>query len=262
MSLRTPGPRLAALAAGCVLVPSGLAAAAMLAPGLERTPPTQTQPPEQAFVVPPPVPRPAEPGAAWAPVLRAVTARVRPDDTSPRVAVVPRHTPEHTTNVVRLLRSRVGDRGRLWEEVALSALPNGQRGWVPREALGGRQVARWRLVVDSARFRLTLYRGTRVAMRAPVGVGAVGSPTPKGEFYVRNKLTRFRSALYGPVAFGTSARSAVLTDWPADGHIGIHGTNRPELIPGRVSHGCIRMRNRDIARLARMLPVGTPLVIT
>ena len=32
-------------------------------------------------------------------------------------------------------------------------------------------------------------------------------------------------------------------------------------MPGRVSHGCIRLRNADILRLARLLPVGTPLEI-
>ena len=72
---------------------------------------------------------------------------------------------------------------------------------------------------------------------------------------------RYRSPFYGPLAFGTSARSAVLTDWPGGGFVGIHGTNRPELIPGRVSHGCIRMRNRDIERLGRLMPVGTPIII-
>jgi lipoprotein-anchoring transpeptidase ErfK/SrfK len=69
------------------------------------------------------------------------------------------------------------------------------------------------------------------------------------------------SPFYGPVAFGTSARSAVLTDWPDGGYIGIHGTNHPELIPGRISHGCIRLRNRDIIRLARRMPIGTPITI-
>jgi lipoprotein-anchoring transpeptidase ErfK/SrfK len=43
--------------------------------------------------------------------------------------------------------------------------------------------------------------------------------------------------------------------------IGIHGTNEPSLIPGRISHGCIRMRNHRIRRLARLMPVGTPLTI-
>ena len=88
-----------------------------------------------------------------------------------------------------------------------------------------------------------------------------GSPTPRGRFYVRNKLTRFRNPFYGPIAFGTSARSAILTDWPAGGFIGIHGTNRPDLLPGAVSHGCIRLRNAAIRRLARLMPIGTPLTV-
>ena len=67
--------------------------------------------------------------------------------------------------------------------------------------------------------------------------------------------------MYGPLAFGTSARSSVLTDWPAGGYIGIHGTDRPELLPGLVSHGCIRLRNAAILRLAELMPVGTPLTI-
>ena len=44
--------------------------------------------------------------------------------------------------------------------------------------------------------------------------------------------------------------------------MGIHGTDRPNLLPGRVSHGCIRMRNADILRLERLMPVGTPLTIS
>jgi lipoprotein-anchoring transpeptidase ErfK/SrfK len=63
------------------------------------------------------------------------------------------------------------------------------------------------------------------------------------------------------VPFGTSARSAHLTDWPDGGFIGIHGTDQPQLIPGRVSHGCIHMRNADIVALGRLMPIGTPLVI-
>ena len=95
-----------------------------------------------------------------------------------------------------------------------------------------------------------------------MAVGESQWPTPRGRFFVRNKLVRFRSEFYGPLAFGTSARSAVLTDWPDGGFVGIHGTSRPDLIPGRISHGCIRMRNPDIIRLNRLMPVGTPLTIS
>jgi hypothetical protein len=39
----------------------------------------------------------------------------------------------------------------------------------------------------------------------------------RGEFYIRNWLTRYQRPFYGPLAFGTGERSAVLTDSPADG---------------------------------------------
>jgi lipoprotein-anchoring transpeptidase ErfK/SrfK len=52
-----------------------------------------------------------------------------------------------------------------------------------------------------------------------------------------------------------------VTDWPAGGYVGIHGTDRPDLLPGRVSHGCIRLRNPDILRLAKEMPIGTPVVV-
>ena len=110
--------------------------------------------------------------------------------------------------------------------------------------------------------RLTLLRDGREVMRVPVGVGTADAPTPRGEFVIRNRLTRYANAFYGPIALGTSARSATLTDWPGGGYVGIHGTNRPDLIPGDVSHGCIRLRNADIVRLARELPIGTPLTIS
>jgi lipoprotein-anchoring transpeptidase ErfK/SrfK len=69
------------------------------------------------------------------------------------------------------------------------------------------------------------------------------STTPAGRFYIRERLRKRRdSPIYGPWAFGTSAYSA-LSDWPGGGVVGIHGTNQPGLIPGRPSHGCIRVRN-------------------
>src|SRR3954453_20340192 len=106
-----------------------------------------------------------------------------------------------------------------------------------------------------------IYRDGKKITSAPVGTGQPQSPTPPGEFYIRDKLTDYASPFYGPVAFGTSARSTVLTDWPDGGYVGIHGTDAPGLIPGRVSHGCIRLRDGDILRLARLMPVGTPLTV-
>jgi hypothetical protein len=41
----------------------------------------------------------------------------------------------------------------------------------------------------------------------------------------------------------------------------IHGTNQPQTVGRAVSHGCVRLRNEDIAKLYAMVPVGTPVYI-
>jgi lipoprotein-anchoring transpeptidase ErfK/SrfK len=221
--------------------------------------------------VPAPVPPAFTPGgpvtlpagrfvARWAPVRRAVLARRRPAARASVVARVPARTPEGTVNIVAVHESRT-TRGTLWVRVGMATLPNGRTGWVRRSTLGGYATVDTHLVVDLERYTAMLYRRGHRIFRARVGVGRRGSPTPKGRFFVRDRLTRFADRFYGPVAFGTNARSPGLTDWPGGGFIGIHGTDRPALIPGRISHGCIRMRNADILALARRMPVGTPVTI-
>jgi hypothetical protein len=214
-----------------------------------------------AFTVPTPPPlRTGTAHALWAPVTRTVLARRAPSADAPAIAPLELRTPEGTSNLV-LLAGTARASGRTWVRVRLPVLPNNTTGWVPRSALGGLIPVDTHLVVDLKRLRADLYRGGHRIFTAPVGIGTSDAPTPRGEFYVRDKLTSFDNSFYGPVAFGTSARSAVLTDWPSGGYIGIHGTNEPQLIPGRISHGCIRMRNDDILRLASLMPVGTPLTI-
>jgi lipoprotein-anchoring transpeptidase ErfK/SrfK len=132
---------------------------------------------------------------------------------------------------------------------------------VRRESLARLHTVRTHLRIDRRRTRAVLYRGGRRIWSAPVGVGKRGTPTPAGRFYIRERLRGYAiGTIYGPIAFGTSAYSR-LTEWPGGGVIGIHGTNRPGLIPGRPSHGCIRVRNGDIRRLARLMPIGTPVRI-
>jgi lipoprotein-anchoring transpeptidase ErfK/SrfK len=201
------------------------------------------------------------PTTRWARVRKPVAAKASPAAAARTLATLDVLTPEGTTQIVPVLGRTATADGRLWVRVGLPALPNGQRGWVPRSGLGGYGEVRTRVVVDVRRLSLTLYRGDRRLFRAPAGVGTPGAPPPRGRFIVRNRLTDFDDPFYGPVAFGTSARSAVLTDWPGGGFVGIHGTDDPAAIPGRVSHGCIRLRNPDIRRLDRLMPVGTPIAI-
>ena len=232
------------------------------APDVQPAPAPLPAAPAPALAVP--APRPLADDrhqSRWSPVVRSVTARREPSSTAPALAQLATTTPEQTANVVPVLGRAVDRTGALWVRVRLPVLPNGTTGWVPRDALGGYGLVRTRLVVDLERLTATLLRDGKSIFHAAVGVGRPEWPTPTGEFVIRNRLSRFSSPFYGPLAFGTSARSSVLTDWPAGGFVGIHGTNQPELLPGRVSHGCIRMRNRDIVQLARLMPVGTPVTI-
>jgi hypothetical protein len=189
-----------------------------------------------------------------------VVARSRPATTAPHVVAVRPTTEEGTTNIVLVLGEAIEGREH-WVHIRFPVLPNEKTGWVPRSALGGYEVVQTHLVVDSRAFTAKLIRDGRIIFHTRVGVGRRESPTPTGQFYIRDKLMGFGDAFYGPIAYGTSARSRMLTDWPGGGFIGIHGTNEPELIPGRISHGCIRMRNADILKLSRLMPVGTPLTI-
>lgn len=219
-------------------------------------------PPEPAFAVPPPTAlEEPSPAARWTVVLRSVAARAAPLATADVRGPLAMQTPEGTANVVLVLGRHVDAHDELWIKVAIPGLPAAASGWVPRSSLGAYHAVRTRLVVDLERQTATLLRDGRSVFRAPVGVGTPAFPTPRGEFFVRSRLTDFASAFYGPLAFATSARSPNATDWPGGGVVGIHGTDRPGLLPGRVSHGCIRLRNDDILRLGHLMSVGTPITI-
>jgi len=198
--------------------------------------------------------------ARWAPVLRASVARSEPSFKAAPVGRVPARTPDGTTNIVVADREALAD-GTTWVRVGLAVLPNGTEGWVPRTSLGGWSFVDTRLIIDRGRLTATLLRAGRVVFRAPIGIGAPGTPTPAGQFYVRDRLSGFANAFYGPLAFGTNARSPTLTDWPGGGVVGIHGTDQPGLIPGRISHGCVRLTDANILKLGRLMPIGTPVTV-
>jgi hypothetical protein len=195
-------------------------------------------------------------------LLRTVNAMARPVQDARIIVRLRALTAEHVPHVVYLAGGMIDRRGRYWLRVRLPVLPNGTTGWIPRDAVGPFLEVDAHLVIDRSRLLAILYRRGKPVFHAVIGVGQAQWPTPPGHFYVRERLTGFTDPIYGSLAFGTNARSDVLTDWPGGGFIGVHGTNQPEILPGRVSHGCIRLKNADILRLARLMPVGTPLTVS
>lgn len=224
--------------------------------GLLSAAPAAAQGPEvPAAAAPTAVPR-----GTWAHAQKRAPVRRAPGAGSRRVATLHFLTEDKQAEVYSVLAKRVVN-GKEWLRVTVPRRPRARIGWVPAGALGKLRDARKRLVINRSTLRATLYGADgRRLMQAPVGVGRPSLPTPKGRFYVREKLRAIGSSVYGPFAIGTSAYAAV-SDWPGGGVVGIHGTDQPELVPGRPSHGCIRMRNADITRLWRSITVGTPIEI-
>jgi L,D-transpeptidase-like protein len=185
----------------------------------------------------------------------------RPSGKARRVARLRLLTEDSFAEVYLVLSSWKNSAGNAWLKIRVPKRPNGLTGWVRESALGSLHTVHTRLRVNKRTLRATLYDRGRKRFSARIGVGKAGTPTPSGHFWIREKFRVSGHGLYGPRAIGTSAYAPYLTDWPGGGVIGLHGTDQPSLIPGRPSHGCIRLRNADILRLYKLAPKGTPIDI-
>ncbi len=105
--------------------------------------------------------------------------------------------------------------------------------------------------------KLAVMEGDDVIATFPVAVGADASPSPEGEFQIVNRVAN--PVYYHAGAVIPSGKdNPVGTRWlglSVKGY-GIHGTNAPRSIGHAASHGCIRLRNRDMEQLFTMLQVG------
>ena len=128
------------------------------------------------------------------------------------------------------------------------------------------------IVVKTGERRLYYVIDQQRALRFPVGVGR-GGKTWTGTARVEGKymrpawsppeeIRRERPGLPQVIAGGAANNpmgAAALT--LRGGEYAIHGTNRPASIGGFVSYGCIRMYNRDIVELYRLVDIGTPVIV-
>lgn len=96
-----------------------------------------------------------------------------------------------------------------------------------------------------------------VIAKFSVAVGAAASPSPTGEFRITSRVTNL--TYYHPGSVIPAGKdNPVGTRWLglSQKGYGIHGTNVPRSIGRAASHGCIRLRNRDMERLFSMLRIG------
>ncbi|MBS3872364.1 MAG: L,D-transpeptidase family protein [Firmicutes bacterium] len=103
------------------------------------------------------------------------------------------------------------------------------------------------LVIDIAKRNLTILNNGQPWRTYPVAVGMAATPTPVGEWAIIQKDRDWGGG------FGTRWLR-INVPW---GIYGIHGTNKPSSIGAAASAGCIRLQNRDIEEIYRLVRVGT-----
>lgn len=149
-----------------------------------------------------------------------------------------------------------------WAQVMLPTRPNGSMGWIRVSDVTMSQHD-YRIQVQLSARRLTAWKGDQLIEQDPVAVGTGGTPTPCGQYYVTEHYQPPNpGGPYGPWMLALSAHSDVYYSFGGgDGLVALHGTNQPGLLGGDVSHGCVRVNNAAITRLAQTVPDGTPVEI-
>ncbi len=188
-------------------------------------------------------------------------------------SILVRRSPSTRSSARRLVQRRLG-KAKLpllflvrrqhgaWVQVYLPTRPNLSRGWIRASAV---RLVRddFHVTIQLRRHRLLAWNGRQRIATERIATGRSLTPTPTGTYYLTDLIRPPNpNGFYGPYAFGLSAHSPILTSFEGgDGQIGIHGTSDPSVIGTNVSHGCIRVRNSAIRRLAHVLPLGTPVHI-
>jgi lipoprotein-anchoring transpeptidase ErfK/SrfK len=114
-----------------------------------------------------------------------------------------------------------------------------------------------RIVVSIPDRKLAVLEGDRIVRIFETAVGAPKSPSPTGAYQIVNSIADPTWYTKGKIV-PPGKCNPLGTRWlglSRKGY-GIHGTNRPDSIGRNASHGCIRMRNREVEELFKIVAVG------
>ncbi|WP_373539973.1 L,D-transpeptidase family protein [Chamaesiphon sp.] len=123
------------------------------------------------------------------------------------------------------------------------------------------------LVLKLKQRRVYVYQGEKLIRKYPVAIGKKGWETPTGEWQVMEKIrnpawTSFKTGEVFPPGTQNPLGARWIGFW-TDGRdvIGFHGTANLKSIGKAASHGCVRMRNRDVRALFPLVKVGTTVKV-
>lgn len=128
--------------------------------------------------------------------------------------------------------------------------------------------------VDTKSNMLGVFEGDKIIASYPVTIGSAQTQSPLGEWKIRGvaKMPNFRydeqmlqhgerSKNFHMLAPGPNNPVGVMWIALNKKGIGLHGTAEPDTIGRSVSHGCVRLANWDIVRLAGKVKAGVPVSI-
>jgi lipoprotein-anchoring transpeptidase ErfK/SrfK len=196
---------------------------------------------------------------ALVPLLEAFPAPGAAPGTPPS-ATLPNPTRDHRLLVVGILDT---DPTGQWHYAQLPQRPNGSTGWIRASDVRVFDVAnRIEITVSTNQLRVLRGDSDEVLFEATVATGTPETPTPLGEYFIDIWNPLGQHPVYGWGQLSVSGFSEVLHSFGGGiGQIAIHGWNNDSVMGRHVSNGCIRMRNPDIARVAELTGLGTPVRI-
>jgi lipoprotein-anchoring transpeptidase ErfK/SrfK len=167
-------------------------------------------------------------------------------------------------NVLLVLDSRMY-KGKAWLRVALPDRPNGSSGWI-REDFVRLSTTHWRVTVNRAAHTVTVYSNGKKQRSFKAVIGKPSTPTPRGLYAIYEKLAQYNpKGFLGPWALHLTAFSNVLLNYGGGpGRVAIHGrdgTSLEDPLGSSASHGCVRVDDVNIIWMARVIPLGTPVLI-
>lgn len=128
--------------------------------------------------------------------------------------------------------------------------------------------------VDTKTNMLCVYDSDKLIAAFPVTIGSAQTVSPVGDWTVRGvaMMPNFR---YDKAMLNKGERSSDFHILPPGPNnpvgviwiqlnkkgLGLHGTNNPDAIGRVASHGCVRLANWDIVRLATKVKAGVPVAI-
>ena len=124
-----------------------------------------------------------------------------------------------------------------------------------------------RLLLNLKKRRVFVYQGQKMIASYPVAIGRPGWETPTGQFRVIQMVREpvwehpFTGQLV-PSGKNNPLGARWIGFWTdGENFIGFHGTPQENLIGRAVSHGCVRMRDRDIKALFEKVKIGTSVIV-